>query len=64
MKNNNQESDIDAIAYSGLVSSIIGVMLFLVRTDTGHKLFNWEALAMFILVTAIAFALKKAQQRY
>ena len=64
MKNNNQESDVDSIAYSGLVSSIIGTMLFLVRTDTGDKLFNFGALAMFILVTAIAFGVKKLQQSY
>lgn len=64
MKNNNQESDIDSLAYSGFVSTIIGTILFLVRTDTGDKLFNFSALAMFILVTAIAFGIKKIQQAY
>lgn len=51
---NNVNNDSDALAYSGLMISFTGILMFLVETGTGIKLISWAVLIPIFLITAFA----------
>ena len=52
---NNVNNDTEALSYSGLITVIAGIFLFVIDTGTGTKLISWGALLPFIVITAFAF---------
>ena len=54
MRNNPNTSDTEAVVYSGLVCSVVGLLLFLADIMTGNttKLITWTQLMPFMVITA------------
>lgn len=61
---NNVTTDSEALAYSGLITSISGILLFLVQTTSGVKLVSWFLLAPIFLITAFALFSNMSSRNY
>lgn len=57
--------DSEALLYSGFMTSLVGVLLFVVDTGiTGVKLISWGALLPIIVITAVAIILNYINRNY
>jgi len=57
-------TDSESAVYAGLMTSFIGVMLFLIKIDGVTKLLTWTQLLPFIVVTFIAIIVNYVNKRF
>ena len=62
-KRSDEIEDTQAAVYAGAVTSITGVLLFLIRVD-GVKLLEWYHLTIFIVLTMLAIIIDKVTRKY
>lgn len=62
---NNNVDDLDSIIFSSFMTTIIGVLLFLVPLNIeGAKLITWARLIPFIVILLISVFIKKSNLNY
>jgi len=60
----NVNSDSEALAYSGLITSIAGILLFLVKNGSGVPLVGWGFLVPIFLITAFSILANMIGRNY
>jgi|AntAceMinimDraft_17_1070374.scaffolds.fasta_scaffold02896_7 hypothetical protein len=61
---NNVSSDSEAMAYSGLITSIAGIFLFLIKNSAGTPLVGWGFIFPIILITAVSVFMNLTARNY
>ena len=64
LKFKTQSSDSEALAYSGIVTTFIGVLMFVMSSVSGVKVLSWVQFVPFIILTAIFIFINMSNKNY
>lgn len=66
VRKREEVTDVEAGMYAGLITSIIGVMLFLISLplEPGTKILTWVQLVPILVITGIFIILSRVNKRY
>lgn len=64
MKENKGLKDSEAGLFSGVIISIVGLLLFVASTGTSVKLLSWEQYMLFLVITASLIIVNFIGRRY
>lgn len=60
----NVSTDSEAMAFSGIITSIAGILLFLVKNSVGTPLVGWAFLLPIFLITAFSIFMNMTARNY
>lgn len=64
MRRQEGVDDIEAAVYTGLIMSVVGMILYLVEPFSGVKLLSWEAYVPILIITAGAIGMNFFSRRF
>jgi len=66
IQKNNGSTDGESIAYSGLICTVVGALLFVIQISLlpNVKLLTWVQLLPFFIITAIAMFMNSVTRKY